>query len=196
MGSGFFAFSDPKRSRPIDAWLMAASPECPLILKLRDRVNAYWQHNRLRHHRRTTLARVLHLLDLDPHTARLWFSYPVRKLLRAYPYMWLPYLFAELVRSDPECRSLWQGTVKMSAKAPHRLQQFGLLEVLSDEARAEIDAGETPVYKLTWKFRGARYHEASTLHYLFERHAITEGVQDWARAWQTPSGRGGSAADR
>lgn len=31
--SGFFAFSDPTRSRLIDAWFMAASPECPLIKK-------------------------------------------------------------------------------------------------------------------------------------------------------------------
>lgn len=76
----------------------------------------------------------------------------------------------------------------MSAEAPHRLQRWGLLEALSEVAQAEIDAGETPVYKLTWKFRGAAYHEGSTLHYLFERDAMAA-----SRARRAPAGAADAA---
>lgn len=205
--SGFFAFSAPTRERLIDCWFMASSLGCPLTLKLRDATNAYWQEHRLKRYHRSTLSRALHLLDLSPHTTRLWFSYPVRRLLRAYPYMWLPYLFAVLLRRDLQCRQIWQETSKFSAEVPHRLLRLGLLEPLCERAQAEIDRAESPLYKLTWKFDGARYHAGSTLHYLFSQHlqgALSQaaaGVKGRQvrlappRAWQRPSDRGASAGD-
>lgn len=169
--SGFFAFSAPTRYRLIDCWFMASSLGCPLTLKLRDEANAYWRENRLKRYRRSLVSKALRLLDVSPRTTGLWFSYPIRKLLRAYPYMWLPYLFAALLRRDPQCRLLWQETAKFSAEVPHRLLRLGLLEPLGERAKAEIDRAEAPVYKLTWKLGSARYTPGSTLSYLFSRAA-------------------------
>ena len=63
---------------------------------------------------------------------------------------------------------MWDGTGKISAKLPHRVQRFGMLEPLTEELKKEIDTKTTPLYKLTWKYDKSQYKEGCALHYLLE----------------------------
>ncbi len=83
--------------------------------------------------------------------------------------MWLPYLFAELIRTDARFRRIWAETPKISADLPHALQHMGMFKPLSDAARNHIDSKKSPLYKLRWKFKQGLYTEATTLHYLLSQ---------------------------
>lgn len=168
--SGFFAFDKPQKSRLMDNWFMASSKDCYLTRKLAEASNQYWLDNhKLKRHHKTFTSRALTLLQKNTFTTRFWFSWPVRKLLKAYPYMWFQYLFTELVRKDACFRRIWAETPKISADLPHILQQFGLLEPLGDAAKDHISGKKSPLYKLTWRFNPSRYTEETTLHYLLSQ---------------------------
>lgn len=172
--TGFFAFSSVAASRPIEAWFMASSRACYLTTRLAEVSNSYWLSNRGLKKRpdETPLAKlVIRALSFNPITARLWLSYPVRRGLRVYPYMWLPFLFDRLLRQDPRCRQIWRETREISNRLPSGLQFAGLLEPLTERAQREIDDQISPLYKLNWRHDTAdtaRY-EGSVLHYLLEQ---------------------------
>lgn len=152
----------------MDNWFMASTQDCFLTCKLRDETSAYWQTNTLKRYRKSLLAKTLKLLNQSTYTTKIWFSYPMRKILKAYPYAWFQYLFTEIVRNDPRCKQIWKETKKFSADVPHRLLRLGLFEPLTEEAKSEIDSRRAPLYKLTWKYDANKYNEKSTLHYLLE----------------------------
>jgi hypothetical protein len=116
---------------------MASSRSCHLTTRLAEASNSYWLSNRGLKKRpgETPLAKLLiRALSFNPITARLWLSYPVRRGLRVYPYMWLPFLFDRLLRQDPRCRQIWRETREISNRLPSGLQFSGLLEPLTERA--------------------------------------------------------------
>ena len=157
---GFFAFHKPSRSRLLDAWFIASSADCHLSAKLLEATDHYWSSNhklKLRPSKTLLDRLILKLLSTSVGTTQLWFSYPVRKWLKIYPYMWLPFLFAQVLRADPRSRQVWRDVKKISADLPHRLQKVGLLEPLTEAVKTEIDTRQSPVYKLNWRYDEAHY---------------------------------------
>lgn len=167
--SGFFAFSASKPNKVMDTWFLASSIDGYLISRWRDEAVLYWNSSdKLTRYRPGFTSRVLKLLDLSIHTTRFWFSYPVRKVLKAYPYIWPNYLFTELLRKDARFRSIWARTGKFDAEALHKIQRVGMLSPLTEEVKREVDSKEQPLYKLTWKYKASKYNENCTLYYLLE----------------------------
>ena len=168
--SGFFAFDKPNARKLMDNWFMASHESCYLTQKVRDESNAYWLTNTgLTRRQATLLARVLEVLfNRSVPATRHWFSFPVRKLTKSYPYAWFQYLFSKLVFEDARFREIWEQTPKLSADLPHKLQSLGLTEPLTKEAKDEIDSLMSPVYKLNWRYSPSKYTRDSTLYYLFE----------------------------
>ncbi len=170
--AGFFAFDRPSRDRLIDIWFLASSADCYLTGEFYRAAERYWLHNaglKLRPSKTLFDRAFIKLLSTSVGTSRLWFSYPVRRWLRVYPYMWPPFLFARLLHRDPRCRELWRSGRKLSADVPHRLQQVGLLEPLTETVKSEIDRRHSPLYKLNWRVAAGAGYEGSVLQYLLER---------------------------
>lgn len=168
--SGFFAFSYPSKIKLMDNWFMASHRDCYLTQRLCQEADAYWLSNTgLTRHRNTWLSKTLKLfLDNSVATTRFWFSYPVRKLAKAYPYAWFQFIFNRLVADDARFREIWDSTPKISADLPHRVQQLGMLKPLTETSKNEIDNDVSPLYKLTWKYRADAETENSLLHYLLQ----------------------------
>lgn len=72
----------------------------------------------------------------------------------------------DLINTDSECAAIFQKMNKYSADAPHKIQRFGLLEPLTDEARQWIDESRSPLFKLTWKLDIQPIPNDSILDYL------------------------------
>lgn len=168
--SGFFAFAKPHKNRLMDNWFMASHRGCYLTERLAEASNYYWLSNhKLRKHHKTLTSRALTLLQKNTFVTRYWFSQPVRKVLKAYPYMWFQYLFTELVRTDARFQRIWDQTPKLSADLPHALQHMGMFKPLTETAKNHIDGKKSPLYKLRWRFKQSLYTEATTLHYLLSQ---------------------------
>jgi hypothetical protein len=78
----------------------------------------------------------------------------------------LHYGFEKVIRDNPECHRIWRCTPEASADGPHKLLAAGLMSVVTDEIRNEIDSGATPVYKTTWKLDHSVIPSDSVLGYL------------------------------
>ena len=166
--TGFFAFDRTDRPRYMDAWCMASSEGNYLTSRLYDMTCSYWRDNpglRLR----PKVGRYLETITNSPKRTGLWLSYPVTKLLKIYPYMWLAYLFSELMHSDPQARKVWDKTPKLNARIAHSLRYAGMIEPLNDEIKLEIDTKSAPVYKLDWRLAKDGIPKGSNLHYLLTR---------------------------
>jgi hypothetical protein len=169
MDSGFFAFHRPGPDRVISSWFLAAQRENILVLRLFDRLLAYWGDHSFRDDERELLAKmVTRLLRRSPVTRGLWFSRSIRDWLAISPYYTISYTFEKLVREDPECARIWDRTPKLSAHGPHRLYDAGLLSPASPALRSEIDRREVPVYKTTWRTGDQAIPAGSILEYLLE----------------------------
>lgn len=172
--AGFFAFLGHRKDTPVSNWFMASRPNCYLTRRIRDEVNRFWLQNSYPPGKRGKMHRILKtFLNHSPATTRFWFSPVVRKGLKVLPYFWFHYMFAELLRTDPRFRKMWQKTPKLDAVVPHKVRSWGMLKPVTEEARRTIDDGTDLVYKLSWKLYkfdpdcdGNRYPEGSHLHYL------------------------------
>ena len=167
--SGFFAFDKPSPLKLMDNWFMASHRDCYLTQKVADESNAYWLENTgLTRRHATLLSSALNLLfNRSLATTQYWFSFPIKKLFKSYPYPWFQYLFTKLVSEDPRFRDVWAQTPKLSADLPHKLLRLGIVKPLDDEAKSEIDSEATPLYKLNWHYSPAKYTPDTTLYYLF-----------------------------
>lgn len=96
----------------------------------------------------------------------LWHTFLFVKVLKLFPYFWFHYLFEYCYRNDRSFRETWDATPKISADIPHRLQNVGLLQPISDQIKQEIDNRTAPLYKLTWKLDDENIPDGSTLDYL------------------------------
>jgi Capsular polysaccharide synthesis protein len=171
MSSGFFAFRRPGPDREFSNWFLVAEPENLLIRRFRDRVNAYWREHDLSSDRYPALISWMNVrFNRNQATTRWWFSWFVVKVLKVHPYFWNHYLFAHLLRSDSECRSIWGVTPDFPASIPHMLQEVnGLLKSMPSEVRGLIDRAESPVFKLSWKFEPRDVDPASPIDYIINR---------------------------
>jgi hypothetical protein len=176
-GSGFFAFSRPGPDRVISSWFLAADPGNVLAHRLFEQMLNYWAGTAFRQDKRQATGKALAtLLRHSPQTRAWWFSAPIRDLLAITPYYALHYGFEKLVRADLQCAEIWRRTPKISADGPHRLYRAGLLGPASAELRAEIDRGDVPVYKTTWRVGDDAIPDDSLLRYLLS-HVPDRGVQ-------------------
>lgn len=148
----FFAFADadPAAGRPIASWFLAATPSSVLLTRWRDDANAYWDRGGQRE-----LVTIDQLLN-DPRYAAhatdhdLWFDPQRQELNTVFPYFWVHYLFARLLRR-PELGRLWQAVPKLTADIPHRLQHLGLGRKINPALIQEFHGGIAPLYKLTYR---------------------------------------------
>ena len=148
--SGFFAFRNPEKGRLLAIWFLASSQNNHLTTRWAETIDTYLlQHPQLA--RRSKVARYLKWFNTNTYTTRYWFSYPVKRMLKIYPYHWPSYLFTELIRSDPQSRRIWGQTRKFDADIPLKLYRSGLLAPLTEQLKEEIDSKRVPMYKLTWK---------------------------------------------
>jgi len=168
MPSGFFAFRRPGPDRELSNWFLAAQPDNLLIRRFRDRVNAYWREHDLTSDRYPMLIRWMNsIFNRNQATTRWWFSWLVMNVLKVHPYFWNHYLFAYLLRRDPDCRSIWEATPDFPASIPHVLQEGkGLLKPMPAEVRGLIDRAGSPVFKLSWKFQPREVEPESPIDYI------------------------------
>lgn len=168
--SGLFLFSKPGRDRIIANWFIAAEKDNVLLHKLYNALCNYWSDNDFRNsykkHARveTFLQR---FVNRNPTMARLWLSPLFTKLVRLYPYMIYHYMFYELIKTDADCKRIWEATPKISALNPPVLQRFGLETPMQERWKKIVDDGQIPLFKLKWNVNPAALKDGTVLHYLF-----------------------------
>jgi hypothetical protein len=134
---------------PMANWFLAASPSNALIVGLQDMLLPYWRDHSFDNAAHPRLFRLLERrLRGGDRWTRWWFSRLVRDGLSLSPYYAFHYAFAELLRTQPEIKAVWEATPRVSAGPSMRLL---LNRELPDDVRGDIDARKTPVYKLSWK---------------------------------------------
>jgi Capsular polysaccharide synthesis protein len=169
LDSGFFAFCRPRPDRIISNWFLAAKPQNILVSRLFEFMLDYWNSHPFRSDRQDFSGRALaRFLRISSRTRAWWFSRVIKDWLAISPYYAMHFAFEKLVREDPECARVWEGTPKVSAVLPHRLCRAGLLSPVSVAIRSEIDRRVVPIYKTSWDLRQG-IPEDSTLGYLLRR---------------------------
>ncbi|MBM9458384.1 hypothetical protein JK386_00530 [Nocardioides sp. zg-536] len=151
---GFFAFAWPDPGYELSNWFLAADPGEPLLTNTRELLEAYWAEMPEREpgRIRILLGKILvRLLRRSSKTTSLWFSFPVRRVLKVYPYFAFHYAFAAAVGWDVQLRNRWNSVVKISSDGPHSLQRYGLDRRVDEVMMNELSDPSVPLYKLTYK---------------------------------------------
>jgi hypothetical protein len=168
--SGFFAFDRPRADKLISSWFLAAEPGNVLVTRLLEKMLTHWTRSPIRRDSRDLIVQILNrLLRGSPSTRRLWFTRPVRDWFGATPYHAIHYGFERLIVEDEESARTWSVTPRVSAGEPHLLWRSGFLSPISADVRSEIDHGQSPLYKLTWKLADEAVPHNSALAYLLGR---------------------------
>ncbi|MBF2098498.1 MAG: hypothetical protein IGQ88_09000 [Gloeomargaritaceae cyanobacterium C42_A2020_066] len=174
--AGFFAFHRPSRSNLISNWFLASEPGCYLMEQWLAISLNYWRTN-VFYGKDKVLANPIKKLiiqrlewHLNSRLSRThyWLHPLVRHGLHYYPYFWHHYHFERLVSTDAKAGDIWERTPRYSARVPLRLFDHGLLKPLSAPIRQFIDARETPLHKLTWKYNPSDFQKGCTLDYLLQ----------------------------
>ena len=163
--SGFFAFYKPVEQSLVAVWFLAVNQNNRLMARRAEAAEAYVLRNPNLAQRPKT-RRWFKWLMKNTTTTRYWFSYPLRRIFKTYPYYWFMFLFAEVIRKDEKSRRIWEQTPKLRPPNPGRLHKNKLLTPLTEELKEEIDNGEAPVYKLTWRYDSKDYSENCVLEYI------------------------------
>lgn len=154
MKSGFFAFRDPGRGRVISSWFMAACAGNPLIASFSEAHNAYWRQNvfpsQKTAFRKFLIRRLRVLIGKRPERQDIWLSWPVRRILRIFPYFIVHYHFGYHVRHNPESGKIFSAMPYFSAK-PASLKMIRMLGKRCPPALQAYADGDIPVSKLNWK---------------------------------------------
>lgn len=158
---GFFAFESPAPDRPISNWFLASRKGSYIAETLYARFREYWKSNY--HCSLVNYRSLLNRVLSHEWMRRYWFSFPVTKLAKVYPYFVMHYLFEDLLRTDPEFARCWQQCGRLPAKPAIRLFRHGLGEAVTPELMRCIDAGESPVHKLDWKYEPPGSPDSSTV---------------------------------
>lgn len=161
-GAGsFFAYEDPAHDRLLSNWFLASREGDYIAATLYDRFRDYWMSNY--RCRPVDYHSVLNRVLTHEWMRRYWFSFPVTRIARVYPYFVMHYLFERLLRTDPEFAISWQQSGRLPARPAIRLFRYGLGEQIPAELKQAIDRRESPVYKLDWKFDPAGAPASSTV---------------------------------
>ncbi|MDZ7755182.1 capsular polysaccharide synthesis protein [Rhodohalobacter sp.] len=175
MDAGVFMFHRPGRDRIISNWFIAANPDDPLLEKIYSALCAYWNSyhfvNLGRKEKSKTEQWLNRIINRNLSWPRIWFSPLMTRLLRLFPYMVYHFKVYDLIRTDKECAAIYQTMNKYPADIPHKMQRFGLLKPLTDEARQWVDEQRSPLYKLTWKLDSPTIPKDSVLYYLIDSQA-------------------------
>lgn len=163
--SGFFAFYKPVRESLVAIWFLAVSENNHLMAKWAEAAEAYVLSSPDLSQRPKT-RRWFKWFSTNTSTTRYWFSYPIRRVFKVYPYYWLMYLFAEVVRKDSQSREIWEQTPKLRPPNPGQLHKDKLLTPLTKELKDEIDSKRAPLYKLSWRYNPKNYSEGCVLEYI------------------------------
>jgi hypothetical protein len=158
---GFFAFANPGWLRPLSSWFLAARPDSQLLARWREEANGYWVGG---FGRRgvdySELAAEPRFADHRRDTA-LWFDPSREELATVYPYFWVHFLFARMLR-EPHYAALWEAVPKVTANIPHRLHHLGLDHPMTAALALEFRRSMAPFYKLTTR-SGLDIHDPSIL---------------------------------
>jgi len=173
--AGFFVFRDPGADRILSSWFMASACPNPLTKHICQEINSFWQTNYFSNQNNRfgirTLKLGLKFLNLNAVTTRYWLSFVFTKILRVYPYFIFHYHFANIVRKDQTCRSIWLSMPYLKADDSHRVLALGMYTTIDDELRSTIDTIDAPVQKLSWKIENpSNSVEDKVLGYFFSRN--------------------------
>lgn len=175
MDAGVFMFHRPGRSRIISNWFIAAEPNNPLLEKLYSELCMYWNKHHFVNLDRKEKSILEHWLNRFVNRklnwTRIWFSPIMTKIFRLYPYMVYHFKVYDLIQTDEKCAEIFHAMNKYSADIPHKVQRFGLLNPLPNEARKWIDEKKSPLCKLTWKLGSTKIPKGSVLDYLIHSQA-------------------------
>lgn len=169
--TGFFAFNQPGKDRPLANWFLFSEPQGVIVTRLYRGLCDYWsRHNfpipgRLR---RWTAYSLYRFLRADGSLTRHWFNPLITKVLRVYPYFIMHYYFELLLTSDPLVRDLWANTEKIGAYIPHLINNFGMLSIMTDEMKNEMKKVDAPLFKLSWRYNALQYKPGTVLYSLLE----------------------------
>jgi hypothetical protein len=171
--SHFFAFRNPGRDRLMSNWFIAAESDSIILQRLYKNFSDYFSNNYFSN-QGTTLGSILHKYfkrrwNSNVKTTIKWHSWFARKILRIYPYFIFHYTFNKLILSDPECEHLWNSSKPFLAYYPHRVQDLEKEPGGIEEAKKEIDAALTPMYKLNWRADSSNNYWKTILAYFGEK---------------------------
>lgn len=170
--SGFFAFHKPVKESLVAIWFLAVSENNHLMAKWAEAAETYVLSSPDIGQRPKT-RRWFKWFSTNTSTTRYWFSYPIRRVFKVYPYYWLMYLFAEVVRKDTRSQQIWEQTPKLIPPNPGQMHKDNLLTPLTEQLKAEIDSKKAPLYKLSWRYNSENYSEDCVLEYI-----LTSGQQN------------------
>ena len=108
------------------------------------------------------------LLNRSIKRSTFWFSPLILKGLCIHPYFIFHYSFNRLYLNDAEFRSVWDQIPYQSAGPAHRLQDYQRRND-TEAALADIQAKQTPVYKLDWRIDLSAQYWKTIMHEL-HRH--------------------------
>jgi hypothetical protein len=170
LSNGFFAFRNPGRDRLSSNWFIAADKDNVLLTELHRRYRDFFRENFF--FAQSTLPGAVTRKLLAPFLSssvprsRLWLSWPVRKVLRIYPYYCFHYVFNAIIEDGGDPSLVWHNAKPFPAKGSHfLLRQFrkpGDLE----EVRRFILERKVPVHKLHWRIKMSNHYCRNVLGYL------------------------------
>ena len=171
MAAGIFLFSHPGRDRLISNWFIAAEAGHPILVSLYESLCSYWQDNNFRRgeSQSTRIGRMLaRAINRNLTLPLLWFSWPVRKLFKQYPYMVYHYMFCRLVRNDTHLKEIFSAMPIVSADKPHALQRIGLGAPFGPDAECVLRDRDIPLHKLNWKVTSGGESAETVLDHLIQ----------------------------
>lgn len=177
--SGFFAFHQPGPDRVISTWFLASHKNNALCAEFRKRFQSFFTNNNFRPASRLRSALVIRfskLLNKSSKTTKYWFHPLFTKVLGIYPYSIIHYIFERIIATDAALKKIWTDMPKVSADAPHNIQNagdLGMLSPISQEIKVQIDNCDVPVYKLRWKYDTSADISNTVLEYLVEGRFAT-----------------------
>lgn len=187
--SGFFGYDRPSADRPVDSWLLAASPgnyvarrwhgeALRLVEETRRRAarrrasaNRVW--SKLRYARERVGARCT-ILRFRHGAGRVWgrpydsLAMPTVPHPKLGVYFWMQYLFRKLLEEDEEFRRRWAATPKIRAAGPLRLLDAGMASPASRAVLAALRGPAAHVFKTTYKGDLPRDLSGTVLGALFD----------------------------
>ena len=169
MQAGLFFFSKPGPDRLISNWFISSMPNHPILVKLYGSLCEYWQSNNFRNHGRGPNrweGWLLRGINRNLDWPRVWFSWPLRKLIRVYPYMVYHYLLFDLISRNKDLWAIYSDMPRFLADGPCSLQRNGLHERFDHDAQRVLLDRNIPLHKLKWRIDGSESYQGSILEHL------------------------------
>ncbi len=130
MKNGLFLFHRPGKDRIISNWFIAAERNNYFLKVLYETLIQYWNQHDFRNLSSTSRGKFEYwskriINNRSLLLSQLWLSPLFTKIFRLFPYMIYHYMFYYLIRTDVECRRIYENMPKFSADGPHRYRKNG-----------------------------------------------------------------------